>query len=251
MAANWTLRWRCFTLVKDGNAPEEYEDALAGNPRSGRFAVADGASESSFAGLWAKLLVEGFVASGERRTTVDWLTPLQQRWAHQVDPLALDWFGEEKRLAGAYATFLGLSLKKPAEGSGEGRWKAMAVGDACIFQVRAGKLLAAFPLTASADFGNRPALLCSRSDAGEQAERWSRAQEKIGKWQAGDRFLLMTDALAQWFLRRAEADCKPWEPLLHRLAVPNADAALTAYVKELRRGDGLVNDDVTLLTIDL
>jgi hypothetical protein len=180
---------------------------------------------------------------------VDWLTPLQERWAHEVDPLALDWFGEEKRLAGAYATFLGLSLKKPAAGSSEGRWKAMAVGDACIFQVRDGSLLTAFPLSAATDFGNRPSLLCSRSDVSEQAERWSRAQEKIGNWQAGDRFLLMTDALAQWFLRRAEAHDKPWDALLPRLAEPST-AALTAYVKELRRTDGLVNDDVTLLTIE-
>lgn len=249
MAANWALRWRSFTLVKDGNAPEEFEDAVAANPRTGRFAVADGASESSFAGLWAKLLADGFVASGERRTTVDWLTPLQERWAQQVDPLSLDWFGEEKRLAGAYATFLGLSFKKPPADSNEGRWKAMAVGDACIFQVRAGSLLTAFPVSAAADFGNRPALLGSRSSAGEQAERWSRAQEKIGKWQPGDRFLLMTDALAQWFLRRAEAHSKPWEALLQRLADPNA-ATLATYIKELRRVDGLLNDDVTLLAIE-
>jgi hypothetical protein len=250
MAANWTLRWRSFTLVKEGNAPEEYEDALAANPRTGRFAIADGASESSFAGLWAKLLVDGFVASGERRTTVDWLTPLQERWAHQVDLLALDWFGEEKRLSGAYATFLGLSLKKPSAGSREGRWKAMAVGDACIFQVRDGSVLAAFPLSASAQFGNRPALLGSRAVASEQAERWSRAQEEFGKWQPGDRLLLMTDALAQWFLRRTEAQSKPWEPLLNKLAEPTA-TALAAYIKDLRRNDGLVNDDVTLLNIEL
>jgi Protein phosphatase 2C len=250
MAANWSLRWRSFTLVKDGNAPEEYEDALAGNPRSGRFAVADGASESSFAGLWAKLLVEGFVASGGRRTTVDWITPLQERWAQQVDPLALDWFGEDKRLAGAYATFLGLSFKKPTDGSREGRWKALAVGDACIFQVRESSLLTAFPVSAAADFGNRPSLLCSRSGVSEQAQRWSRAQEKIDKWQPGDRFLLMTDALAQWFLRRAEAHGKPWDPLLQRLIDLDPAAALTAYIKDLRRTDGLVNDDVTLLTIE-
>ncbi len=250
MAANWTLRWRSFTLVKDGNAPEEYEDALAANPSTGRFAIADGASESSFAGLWAKLLADGFVASGGRRTTVDWLTPLQERWAQQVDPLALDWFGEEKRSAGAFATFLGLSLKKPPDGSNEGRWKAMAVGDACIFQVRGDALLTAFPMSASADFGNRPALLCSRSGARELAERWSRAREYIGKWQAGDRFLLMTDALAQWFLRRAEAHDKPWDALLQRLADPSPAAALATYIKELRRVDGLVNDDVTMLSIE-
>jgi len=250
MAGSWTLRWRSFSLPREGNTPEEYEDALAGNPRTGRFAVADGASESSFAGLWAKLLVEGFVASGEGRTTMNWLTPLQHRWAEAVDPLALDWFAEEKRRLGAFATLLGLTLKKPQAG-GEGRWKAVAVGDACIFQVREDRLLTAFPLAQSADFGNRPALLGSRALANVQADTWSHAQKKIGRWQAGDCFFLMTDALAQWFLRREEEHRKPWQSLLRRLMEANATAALTAYVKELWRDKELINDDVTFLVIDL
>jgi hypothetical protein len=53
------IHWSSFSLHKDGNRPDEYEDAFAGNPKVGRFAVADGASESSFAALWAKLLVDG------------------------------------------------------------------------------------------------------------------------------------------------------------------------------------------------
>jgi Protein phosphatase 2C len=250
MAAAWRLRWRSFALPRDGNTPEEYEDALAANPRTGRFAVADGASESSFAGMWAKLLVDGFVASGDGRTTVGWVKPLQHRWAEAVDPLELDWFAEEKRQLGAFATFLGLSLKKP-HGSHEGRWKAVAVGDSCIFQVRADALLIAFPVRRSGDFGNRPALLGSRSVATEQIETWSQAGVKIGSWQSGDRFLLMTDAAAEWFLRRHEAKRKPWQSLLRRFAEPNTTAALATYVKELWRAGELKNDDVTLLVIEL
>jgi len=250
MNASSKLRWRAFSLPKEGNTPEEYEDAFAGNPKTGRFAVADGAAESSFAGLWAKLLVEGFVASGEGRTTVGWLKPLQRRWAQEVDPLALDWFGEDKRQAGAFATFLGLSLRKP-QGGGEGRWKAVAVGDCCIFQLRDDRLLGAFPVSRSADFGNRPALLGSRASAGDQGEAWSRAQQKIGQWQPGDRFLLTTDALGQWFLRREEEHRQPWQAFLQRVSETPESAALTAYFHELRGGDGLRNDDLTILLIDL
>jgi len=43
-------RWRALGLPKRGHSAEEYEDAFAGDPKVGRFAVADGASESSFAG---------------------------------------------------------------------------------------------------------------------------------------------------------------------------------------------------------
>ena len=60
------LQWQSLSLPKRGHSPEEYEDALAGDPRSGRFAVADGASESSFAGLWAR--AGSPIPAGERRS---------------------------------------------------------------------------------------------------------------------------------------------------------------------------------------
>ena len=55
------LSWQMLHTGKAGNAEADYEDAGAGDVRRGRFAIADGASEASFAGLWAKLLVEQFV----------------------------------------------------------------------------------------------------------------------------------------------------------------------------------------------
>jgi hypothetical protein len=190
MTAVPVLRWSVFTLPKEGHSPEEYEDAFAG--KGGRFALADGASESSFACEWANLLVEGFVASGESVIAPSWLNPLRQRWAAQVDGLELEWYGEEKRRLGAFATFLGLIVKKPRQAK-EGQWKALAVGDSCLFQVRQDRLLRAFPVRRSGDFGNRPPLLGSRCPAGRQAQ----AQVRFGKWERGDRFFLMTDALAE------------------------------------------------------
>ena len=61
----------------------------------------------------------------------------------------------------------------------------------------------------------------------------------------------MTDAAAEWFLRRHEAKRKPWQSLLRRLAEPNTTVALATYVKELWRAGELKNDDVTLLIIEL
>lgn len=246
MTATASIRWRSYSLHKDGLQPDEYEDAFAGNPKTGRFAVADGASESSFASLWAKLLVEGFVAAREGRTTIGWLPPLQQRWAEAVDHLELDWFGEEKRQQGAFATFLGISFKKPQEGK-EGRWKALAVGDSCLFQVRDNARCEAFPLSSSADFGNRPKMLGSRG----KGDALAQATVKLGKWQPGDRFFLMTDALAQWFLRQDEEKHKPWLALGRKMVQKDATTTMTAYVEELRRKGELRNDDTTLLVIGL
>ncbi len=57
------VRWQALHLVKAGNDPSEYEDAFAADADRARFAVADGATEASFAARWARLLVEGFVAA--------------------------------------------------------------------------------------------------------------------------------------------------------------------------------------------
>jgi hypothetical protein len=245
-----SVRWRSFSLPKEGNTPEEYEDAFAGNPKAGRFAIADGASESSFASLWAQLLVDGFVASRKGRSAESWFTPLQQRWAEAVDNIELDWFGEEKRQLGAFATFLGLSLKKP-QGAREGRWKAVALGDTCIFQVRDDQLLAAFPVCRSDDFSNRPPLVCSRPVGKMQGDPWSQVKKRIGRWKAGDRFFLMSDALAHWFLARLEEQEKPWRAFLTRMAEPNPTTVLTGFVEELRRQSELKNDDTTLVVVEL
>src|SRR6266536_5305824 len=121
------LGWHAFHLAKRGHAAEEYEDALAVDPASGRFAVADGASESSFAAPWARLLAEGFVtASGNPWRGLDWLVAPRQRWADAVHALALPWYAEIKRDQGAFATLLGLAFRPPRRGR-SGTWRALAV----------------------------------------------------------------------------------------------------------------------------
>jgi hypothetical protein len=58
---------QAFWLPKAGNSDSEYEDAFfprrlkRRNGRRLRFAVADGATETSFSGVWARLLVSSFV----------------------------------------------------------------------------------------------------------------------------------------------------------------------------------------------
>src|SRR5438874_561624 len=154
---SFPVRWQAFRLPKRGNSADEYEDACAANPYMGRFAVADGASESSFAGLWAQLLVNGFTKLVEKPDPdAGWLQALQKDWAKQVGSKPLPWYAEAKRDQGAYATFLGLALKRSSK-DGKGLWRAVAVGDSCLFHFRGGRLLGAFPLNKSQQFGNQPA----------------------------------------------------------------------------------------------
>jgi hypothetical protein len=229
------IAWRAWSLCKRGNQSDEYEDAFAANPEAGRFAVADGASESSFAGLWAQLLVDGYTRRLEKTAGApSWLADLRYRWAKEVDDRPLPWYAEEKRLQGAFAAFVGLRLTA-------GRWRALAVGDSCLFHVRGGELLRAFPLESSTSFGNQPSLLGSRPSA-----RPSQLQKARGQWQSGDRFLLMTDALAQWFLQQNEAGEKPATRIENELEL---EGAFAIWIEELRDRHVLRNDDVTLVAI--
>jgi hypothetical protein len=237
------LRWRALGLPKSGHSPEEYEDAWAADPASGRFAVADGASESAFAGLWARLLAEGFVAAARRRDVAGWLVGPRRRWAAEVNGLELPWYGEMKRAEGAFATLLGLWVRQPAP-SRPWSWRAAAVGDACLVQVREGRQLRSFPLTRSSDFGNEPRLIGSR-DGPAVAPLYA-----SGSLMPRDRLFLLTDALAQWFLSAQERGRRPWEAVAPLLEAGRPEDAFAVWVGGLRAGDGLRDDDVTLLAIE-
>jgi len=238
------MHFRAFGHHKRGNSAEEYEDAFAADPPSGRFAIADGASETSFAALWAKLLVEKFIRAplADAKLWEEWLTPLQALWARQVNGQQLEWYAEEKAQQGAFATFMGIIVK-------QSRWQAIGVGDCCCFQIRGDKLFRAFPLSRSDQFTNNPGLLGSRTGPTRMGEK--QQFQAVGDWKSSDRLLLMTDALAQWFLTQSEKGKKPWEAVRPLLEQPITKQAFAAWIEKLRDKEGLRNDDVTLLALKL
>jgi hypothetical protein len=244
------LFYRSLALPKKGSSREEYEDAYAGDGAKGRFALADGASESIYAGEWATILCDAFVADPAAAENIPtWQTTLQDKWLAAVDKtaqhaqdaqvarVAQPWYVEEKLLDGAFATFLGLIIHEAAAGKPRD-WQAWAVGDSCLFHVDDDALKLAFPVEKSAGFGTRPALIGSRQRSPAKAVSVS------GTLACGDCLFLMTDALAEWFLAQHEAGRKPWRELL-RLK----KEAFPAWVDSLRRNRRVKNDDMTLLAI--
>ena len=180
------LHPRAFAVPKDGHAADECEDAFACNNPAGRFAIADGASESIYAGEWARLLCEAFVADSSSGDGIGpWLGAAQKQWRRHVRDKPAPWHVAEKLEDGAFATFLGLWVEPT-----EGRWRAVATGDTCLFLVRGDTLRKAFPVPAAAAFGTRPDLIGSLYKG-----RLTAAASK-GKLEPGDQFFLMTDALA-------------------------------------------------------
>lgn len=249
------LGYRAFRLPRQGHGLEECQDALAADAVRGRFAVADGAAESPYSSLWACLLVEDFVRQSERLPSwASWLPSLQERWTKKVSGTVSEtvpdtflngvpWYLQAGLNQGAFATFLGLVIE-------ENKWYAVAVGDSCLFQVRQDELIRAFPVTRAADFSNAPWLVGSRTSPSEVPHK--NGLQQLGDCQSGDRFWLMTDALAQWFLIQAESGGKPWQalgPLAHGTDDASAQRAFAAWIEELRSARQLRNDDVTLLAV--
>lgn len=255
---------QAYWVPKLGNSIEEYEDAFAHSAHEGVFAIADGATESSYADRWARDLVDSFVTkplevNAAKAQFPEWLTPLQQRWRFGIDWENLPWFAEEKAKAGAFATFLGLVIYDPDhlkrttlleraasmfrkhEPPQVWKWKAVAVGDSCLFQIRDDKLIACFPVSKAEDFNSRPVLLCS--NPANNTGVWGEVKFEQGECKADDLFILVTDAVAKWFLDQKEAGGKPWEILIGiRSQVEFQD-----MIARLRSEKAMRNDDATAL----
>lgn len=234
-----TLRGQAFWLPKKESSAEEYEDAFAVSENHSpdddvpfRAALADGATESVFARRWAQLLADGFVSSGPAIFAEE-LPAAQTAWAEVARPQqtgTLPWYAAAKAADGAFATLLGLEVRRE-----ERAWQAAGVGDGNLFHLRAsGDLACAWPRDEAVAFDDRPALLPSREDTPAPDPR--RAE---GAFEAGDAFVLATDAAAAWLLRTDPAEALRWD----------GEAAFHEAVHHARAKDLLKNDDTTVVTI--
>ena len=91
-----SLNARGFCLARRGLSTDECEDAWAIDAESGRIAVSDGATESAFPGVWARLLVEHFTR--ERDEWPGWIAQVQPRWqeaVRQPSSPPVPWFVEQ------------------------------------------------------------------------------------------------------------------------------------------------------------
>jgi hypothetical protein len=248
-------------VPKAGNTDSEYEDAywpphrVDGQSYS-RFAVADGATETSFSGIWAQQLVEAYGAGAfDHVSDSAWLSELRRKWWSIVREKPMPWYAEEKLESGTFAALVGLTLNWDSPDSERGTWHAEAIGDSCLFQLRGSTLLAKFPLQTSEDFTNSPVLLSVKPD--EYSGIGSLVSTR-GEWQRGDHFYLMTDAVAAWFFRAIERYETPWEILRdldNELVRPVvAESGMRSFREwvEAARNEGLIrNDDLTLYRIEI
>jgi hypothetical protein len=239
-----------FHTQKAGNAVSEYEDAFwRASPtamieeKSVRIAIADGATDAVYSGLWARLMVKAYGRHGMTTTNAqDLLTKAARTWTRVVGRTPLPWYAEEKARAGSYAALVGLELRR-SDDEVSGSWSALACGDSCFFHVRSEALIHSFPISLSKNFSNAPLLLGSSP----QSSGLEGIRTDSGNWQEGDCFYLMTDALASWFLASCETGAVPWEILRDITIGKNLD--FEEWISHLRQHHAIKNDDCTLIGI--
>jgi hypothetical protein len=154
---------------------------------------------------------------------------LGRGWLKYVRSRPLPWHAEEKVLEGSFATLLGVTVS-------ERHWRAIAVGDTCLFHVRDGAMLSSFPYTASAEFSASPVLVCTAARSAQSMTDAIRLAE--GELRAGDVIVMATDGLAEWLLRSVESARQPWH------IFDGGRDALQLLVDEERASRRMRNDDV-------
>lgn len=241
----WDVQTRQFILPKLGHDVFECEDVVAVNAETLRFAVADGATEAFDARKWAERLARQWVAA-ESVFTVDefrqWVAAEGRELHHSWNDLSLSWYAEEKAQFGSFAAFVGVELDLASDSPS---WKAIALGDACLLHCRGEKLLRSFPLSRAENFHMGPMLVASDSSLHENSMK--SVAVASGSCNNGDVLLLLSDAVALWFLERFEEN--QFNP--NEFLNPKQDEELEQFFDGERLAGRLRNDDLAILQIEI
>lgn len=235
-----------FLLPKAGLLPSECEDATALSLRQMRFCVADGATEAYDSRRWARLLTRCWAANSHLLTTEEfepWLSTLGSRLERRWSRKALPWYAEEKARGGAFAAFIGVAFIP----SGDRLvWQAVALGDSCLVQVQNGVIVKALPISEPGAFGYHPTLIPSNlhrlQGIGEQFT------VATGDAAPHDSFLLLTDAIAAWYLRMSLEDPVRVDELAQLLDA-NDTQGFERFIERERATKSLRNDDLAVMRI--
>lgn len=240
---------RAFSIrvAKHGNSIDECEDAVSVDPRRAVLAVADGASSSFGAHLWADTLTKHFVQRPPKPLSVGafstWLaeartaSPNAEPGGDGADP-ANGWWSEEGVRQGAYSTIVGVAIMT----DGDSRVATvMCLGDSSAF-VLTGQpgdrvMRRAIPYEDASQFGSHPALLGSIAERLHDEPSWTTIPTT-----PGDMVILASDAVGEWLLgdpkRFSVFDGEEPEAIASRLIGERTDGRI-------------VNDDLTVAVLEL
>ena len=240
--------FKSITTQKFGNSINENEDNILepseleiNSDTLVKFAVSDGATESSFSKEWSDLLVSAYKDKPfEISRLADTLNAISFSWQSMATAIELPWYAEQKAETGAFATFLGLTINRE-----ENIYTAVAIGDCTLFQIRNDETIFTFPVTTIEEFGNTPNLFASNQQYQTEIEKTVTYYN--GSIQTNDLIVIATDALAAWIFKEKDASEKPWNHLSNILNQGVEDFEI--WLNNQRKAGEIKNDDVTLIII--
>lgn len=237
------IKIRGFIMGKKGELYTDCRDNYAWSRYHHRFAIADGVSKSFFPGIWSELLVNHYVEDSATFDSV--ISKGQQEWMSQVtdivDKPGVKYYTRNafNRKAPGLATFVGLVFQEQ-----EKKWHSIALGDTYLFFV-------------PRNFSNfkKQRIVHSSKDDQDVFDNFPDYLSSIGDQHKGERkeiggdiiegtFYLMTDALAEWFMKQEES-------AIGKIAAWNSQLHFERYIENLRNEEEINNDDTTVLIIEL
>lgn len=204
------------------------------------FSVSDGASESIFSGLWARILVERAVSLSPPqfvtvRSVLDAMVDrARDAWYSGINWEGLKWNVKNKATrGGSHATLLIVHVGETVVSS--------AVGDSCLFIRKGGQQLVSFPIRHVNEFGITPSLVWSGYGGAPLRKRVStRNPWKVFSYTGPyDEVLLATDALSAWVMSEGAGGA------MERLRSEEPETLLPS----LQREGSVRNDDLTFILV--
>jgi len=226
---------------------EDYKycaDNYSVSETNNKFSISDGVSQSFFPKIWSEILVSQFVERTDLKES-ELIKVCQTEWQKRIDELVslpeTKWFTKSQynRKDPALATFVGLQFFEK-----EKKWSASALGDSFLFFVPNGfkdyqkELVKLSSKTEPIVFDNFPDYLTSIGDTHK-----GRPKEKSGNLRNGT-FYLMTDALAEWFIKEGEN-------AIGKITVWQSQADFERFISQAIEENQMTNDDCAILCIEL
>ena len=234
-------------VAKHGNSIAECEDAVIVDPRRAVLAVADGASSSFGAHLWAATLTKHFVTQPPTPLSVgSFSTWLADARSASPEPGGQGeggdnpngWWSEQGARQGAYSTIVGAVIKD----DGDDRVATiMCLGDSCAFVLTGAPgdrvVRRSLPYEDPSQFGSHPSLLGSMTDRRHDEPSWTTIPTG-----SGDLLVLASDAVSEWLLG---------DPKRFQLFDGDDVESIAGHLIAERTDGRIVNDDVTVAVFEL
>ncbi len=240
-----------FSVPKIGYPQDMNDDAWKadGDVASGyRVAISDGATQALYAGRWAQTLVSRFITQTPKGAIAQqWLDPAALDLRATYDIAQLPWYVQKRAIQGSFATLLGLGLDLESE-----TYRAVSVGDSCLAIITETSRptrtrLSFFPsfMGMTSAFTDSPYLVASNPQFNSRLKENQMTRRRCAFIRGRTTFVLMTDALAEWFVKADDARERPWDRFTELIT----DGAFADFVSDLRHHRAIRDDDTTLVMI--